>query len=92
VLGDSILTEIRRMRIEKAKHLLTETDLKLSVIAQQCGIRGSARLTTVFKQVTGYPPSLFRRFASDRQIDRGQPSSSYLSREQNQQIQDPHCS
>lgn len=65
-VGDSILERIRRMRIEKAKHLLAETDLKLSVIAQQCGIGSTARLTVLFKQVTGYQPSLFRRTAANR--------------------------
>lgn len=70
VLGDSVLGEIRRLRIEKAKHLIAETDLKLSVVAQQCGIHGLARLTAVFKQVTGYAPSVFRRLAGDRRIER----------------------
>jgi LacI family transcriptional regulator len=65
-VGDSILDKIRRMRIEKAKHLLAETDLKLSVIAQQCGVGSAARLTVLFKQVTGYQPSLFRRAAGNR--------------------------
>jgi len=64
-VGDSILDRIRWMRIEKAKHLLAETDLKLSVIAQQCGVGSPARLTVIFKQVTGHSPSLFRRAAGD---------------------------
>ncbi|GMV95894.1 MAG: DNA-binding transcriptional regulator [Phycisphaerae bacterium] len=72
VLGDSVLGEIRRLRIEKAKHLIAETDLKLSVVAQQCGINGLARLTAVFKQMTGYAPSVFRRLAGDRQIERAE--------------------
>lgn len=65
-LGNSILGEIQRMRIERAKHLLAETDLKLSVIAQQCGIRSSARFASVFKRMTGHRPSVFRWLAGDR--------------------------
>ncbi|HOW73654.1 MAG TPA: DNA-binding transcriptional regulator [Phycisphaerae bacterium] len=68
VLGNSVLSEIQRMRMEKAKHLIAETDLKLSVVAEQCGISGLARLTAVFKQITGYPPSTYRRLAADGQV------------------------
>lgn len=65
-VGDSILEKIRLLRIEKAKRLLAETDMKLSVIAQQCGLTSAARLTVVFRQVTGIQPSVFRRAATDR--------------------------
>lgn len=65
-VGESMLEKIRRMRIEKAKHLLAETELKLPVIAQQCGIGSAARLTVIFRQVTGQPPSAFRRAARNR--------------------------
>jgi LacI family transcriptional regulator len=68
-LGSSILGEIQRMRIERAKHLLAETDLKLSVIAQQCGIRSGARFAVVFKRMTGHRPSVFRCLAGGRIVD-----------------------
>lgn len=70
VLRTSILGEIQRMRIEKAKHLLAETDLKLSAIARQCGVGGAVRFAAVFKQVAGFPPSVFRRLASDHPVER----------------------
>ena len=45
---------------------MAETDLNLSVVARQCGVGSAARLTVLFKQVTGYQPSLFRRAAGNR--------------------------
>jgi LacI family transcriptional regulator len=72
-LRSSILGEIQRIRIEKAKHLLAETDLKLSAIARQCGVGGPVRFAAVFKQVAGYPPSVFRRLASDHPVQCADP-------------------
>ncbi len=78
-LGDSILGQIQRMRIQRAKHLLAETDLKLSVIAQQCGIRSGARFAAVFKRMTGHRPSVFRCLAGDRLLDQGESFSAGCS-------------
>lgn len=68
-VGDSILEKIRQLRVQKAKRLLAETDMKLSAIAQQCGVGSPARLTVIFRQATGRPPSAFRRAASERSTD-----------------------
>lgn len=78
-LGDSILERMRRMRIERAKHLLAETDLKLSVIAQQCGVGSAARLAVLFKEMTGHAPSAFRRAAGDHPTDDEDVESPALS-------------
>jgi transcriptional regulator GlxA family with amidase domain len=67
------------MRIQRAKHLLAETDLKLSVIAQQCGIRSGARFAAVFKRMTGHRPSVFRCLAGDRLLDQGESFSAGCS-------------
>jgi LacI family transcriptional regulator len=75
-LNTSILGEIQRMRIERAKHLLAETDLKLSAIARQCGVGGAVRFAAVFKQVAGFPPSVFRRLASDHPVETAEPPAS----------------
>lgn len=65
VVGDSILAEIRRIRVELAKQVLADSNLKLSVIAEYCGFRDPARFATLFRQVTGHTPSAFRRMATD---------------------------
>jgi AraC family transcriptional regulator of adaptative response/methylated-DNA-[protein]-cysteine methyltransferase len=45
------------LRIQRAKRLLDDTDLSLSVIAGRAGFRSPRRLTAVFAQVYGRPPS-----------------------------------
>lgn len=61
LIGRSILDEIQRLRVERAKMLLASTDLKLSVVAQRSGFRSSSRLCRMFHQVTGETPAHFRR-------------------------------
>jgi LacI family transcriptional regulator len=61
VLGRSVLTEIRRVRVERAKELLATTDLAMPAIARRCGFSTPQRLAIVFRQVTGVVPTAFRR-------------------------------
>ena len=60
-VGRSILDEIQRLRVERAKMLLSSTDLKLSVVAQRSGFRSASRLCRMFRQVSGETPAHFRR-------------------------------
>ncbi len=60
-VGRSILDEIQRLRVERAKMLLSSTDLKLSVVAQRSGFRSASRLCRMFHQVSGETPAHFRR-------------------------------
>jgi len=66
VLGRSVLTEIRRVRVERAKELLATTDLAMPAIARRCGFSTPQRLAIVFRQVTGLVPTAFRRRAQIR--------------------------
>ena len=61
VLGRTILQEIQRVRIDRAKHLLTETDLPIHEIARRSGFNAPQRLAAVFRQVTGEKPTAYRR-------------------------------
>lgn len=61
VLGRSILQELRRVRLDKAKQLLATTDASMPAIAQQCGFSNAQRFCVVFHQVLGSAPSAFRR-------------------------------
>lgn len=60
-LQRSILQEIRRAHIERAKQLLITTDLPMSEIAYRSGLTDSRQLSITFRQVTGMAPSSFRR-------------------------------
>jgi LacI family transcriptional regulator len=60
-LQRSILDEISRMHIERAKNLLTATDLAMSQIAGRAGFRDSRHLSISFRRVTGMTPTAFRR-------------------------------
>jgi LacI family transcriptional regulator len=53
--------EIRRAHLERAKTLLAETDLPMSVVAQRSGFTDSRQLSIVFRQATGGTPTQFRR-------------------------------
>jgi LacI family transcriptional regulator len=60
-LGRTILDEIQRVRVERAKHLLAETDLPMPVIASRSGFSTPQRLAAVFRRATGHSPVLYRR-------------------------------
>jgi LacI family transcriptional regulator len=59
--GRSILQEIRRVRLERARELLHDTDMEMPLIARKCGFTSSARFSVVFHQLTGMTPSSFRK-------------------------------
>lgn len=61
ILGRSILDEIQRSRVTRAKTLLATTDLKLSVVAHRSGFGNARHLSRVFRQVAGETPAGFRR-------------------------------
>ncbi len=61
VVGHTIHHEIERVRIERAKTLLTETLLPIKQIAQQSGFRTVQYLTRAFRRLTGDTPAAFRR-------------------------------
>ena len=50
-----------QLRINRAKHLLTQTNHPISIIAELCGFNDPERMAVVFKRVEGVPPSTFRK-------------------------------
>lgn len=60
-LGRTPLQEIRRVRIETAKKLLSETDLAMPAIARRSGFANAERLSSVFHSMTGMTPTQYRR-------------------------------
>lgn len=61
LLGRSILDEIHRVRIDKAKELLANTDLHMSEVARQSGFSTPQRMATLFRKRTNVTPSEYRR-------------------------------
>jgi LacI family transcriptional regulator len=61
VLGRSIHGEIQRVRLERARQLITDTDLPLKQIAIQAGFQYVQYLTRLFKNRIGQTPARFRR-------------------------------
>ncbi len=59
-LGRSINQEIQQIRIERAKHLLAETDLSVARIAETIGFGGSNYMIRLFHQKVGQTPAEFR--------------------------------
>lgn len=59
-LGRSPAAEILRVRLELAKRLLSETDLKLAVVARRSGFRHAQRLCERFRAAVGETPGRFR--------------------------------
>jgi LacI family transcriptional regulator len=52
--------ELQRVRIERAKRLLAESDNKVEVLATMCGYQSANSFCVAFKQATGMSPKKFR--------------------------------
>ena len=61
VLGRSINEEIARLRVERAKRLLVESNTRMKHLAAEAGFRDAMQMCTVFKRVEGITPSEYRR-------------------------------
>jgi LacI family transcriptional regulator, galactose operon repressor len=59
-LGCSPKDEILRVRLERAKQLLAETELSLAIIAEKVGIEHSEYLNVIFKKRMRMTPGQFR--------------------------------
>lgn len=60
-IGRTPHEEIMRVRIDRVKALLLETDLSLNVIATRAGFDYGSYMSYVFKNRTGLSPGVFRR-------------------------------
>ena len=59
--GTGIAEHIRYLRIERAKTLLTESDLPLAEIAARCGFRDYNNFITIFRRMVGVPPKKYTK-------------------------------
>lgn len=59
--GESFSVYVARFRLDKAKFLLKNTDMKVAEIAQAVGYPDSNYFATAFRQTVGLPPSEYRK-------------------------------
>lgn len=60
-LGDPPYRYLLRRRIERAKLLLTSSDLSLTTVALSCGFQNSAQFSKAFSRLVGVGPERYRR-------------------------------
>ncbi|MEE2055221.1 helix-turn-helix transcriptional regulator [Nocardiopsis tropica] len=58
--GETPHRYLTRLRIEKARRLLRDTDLTVARIAPLCGFSEAGALSTAFLRHTGVRPSVYR--------------------------------
>lgn len=63
LLNRTVLEEIHRVRIEKAKDLLTATDWPMPAVAKDAGFVSAKRFAAVFRKLAGMAPTAYRRQA-----------------------------
>jgi LacI family transcriptional regulator len=61
VLGRTVVQEIRRIRVDMAKQLLTVTRHRLPHVAKLSGFSNAALLSVAFRREVGLPPGAYRR-------------------------------
>jgi LacI family transcriptional regulator len=60
IVGQPVYAEVRRLRIERAKRLLLDTDLPIKQVARAAGFAGNVQLYQVFRRFVRLSPSEFR--------------------------------
>ncbi len=71
--GRTLIEEIARCRLSRAKRLLSETDLAMKTIARLSGFPSEDQMRVVFRQKEKASPSEYRRRAAGREKSRPQP-------------------
>jgi AraC-like DNA-binding protein/ligand-binding sensor protein len=59
-MGENLSKYLNRLRVERASHLLLETDLSLSEIAGACCFEDQSWFSKIFKAYTGISPGKYR--------------------------------
>ncbi|HYE05190.1 MAG TPA: AraC family transcriptional regulator [Planctomycetota bacterium] len=54
---------LRRVRVERARRLLTDPRLSVAEVAERCGFADQYHFSRVFRRIDGLPPSLWRAAA-----------------------------
>ena len=62
--GSTPMEYLARLRMEHAKMLLRETELKIIEIALECGFSTSQHFANTFRRTTNMTPSAYRRYCA----------------------------
>jgi AraC family L-rhamnose operon transcriptional activator RhaR len=76
VAGTSILAYLTNLRIERAAHLLLNTDMPIKQIAASVGYPDTHYFTTLFGRTKGMTPAAFRRNKGTEFLRRGRRATS----------------
>lgn len=68
--GTTVHQYVLRRRVERARHLLSSTDLPIVEIALQTGFASQSHLSTAFKRLTGVTPGHYRAPAAEQRSER----------------------
>jgi AraC-like DNA-binding protein/ligand-binding sensor protein len=68
-MGENLSAYLNRLRVEKAGHLLTETDMSLSDISGSCGFEDQSWFSKIFKSYTGMSPGRYRGQGGGRNME-----------------------
>ncbi len=68
VFGIGFMDDLIAARIEKAKQLLTMSDLRVNEVAEQCGYQNSTHFMRQFKGKIGVTPSQYRERKKNKSI------------------------
>ncbi|MFP6667833.1 MAG: XylR family transcriptional regulator [Pirellulales bacterium] len=60
VLGRTIAEELTRLKIERVKRLLVDTDIAIKTLALECGFVDGKQMSKTFTRVVGIPPTEYR--------------------------------
>ncbi len=63
--GKSVIAFVHEERLQRAKFLITETELPMKAIAVIAGYKNLSNFTTAFRKLFGYPPGTLKRGSSD---------------------------
>ncbi|MBB6125320.1 AraC family transcriptional regulator [Sphingobium subterraneum] len=63
-VGETIHTYVERIRLDRAKHLLSSTRLPLKIISYRLGFAHPSAFSTAFTRLAGQSPKAFRRASS----------------------------
>ncbi|WFD09702.1 helix-turn-helix domain-containing protein [Tepidibacter hydrothermalis] len=61
ITGDTVYEYIKKERVEKAKYLLNNTDMKIIEIAIEVGYENPSKFSNIFKRYNGITPLKYRK-------------------------------
>lgn len=65
--GANFVSYLQNLRIEEAKRLLTDTDMRVNEVSARAGFSGEKHFLKVFKAATGLSPTDWRKVSRQRQ-------------------------